>query len=233
MISRHPMADNARSRLIFALDVATLKEARERLPAVAPHVGLVKIGLELFTAAGPEAVRSVKESSGTGVFLDLKLHDIPTTVERAARAASALGVSMLTVHAEGGHAMLEAAARGAGTELRILAVTRLTSGLATPEEVVELARAAEDAGCGGVVCAGSEAAAVRKAVSPEFKIVCPGIRPMGAAPDDQARVVSPRSAIRAGADYIVVGRPIRDAADPAEAARAIVEEIRTSGLSAS
>jgi orotidine-5'-phosphate decarboxylase len=222
------MSDAGQSRLIFALDVPVLAQAEDWLQRLASQVGLFKVGLELFSSAGPEAVRAVMRHGGAGVFLDLKLHDIPTTVERAARAIGALGVRMLTVHAAGGPAMMEAAARGARAadeEVCVLAVTRLTSQAASCEEVVELSRAAETAGCGGVVCAGSEVSAVRRAVSADFRIVCPGVRPAGAAKGDQVRVVTPEQAFRAGADYVVVGRPIRDASDPVAAARAISTEI--------
>ena len=218
------MAHAPQSRLIFSLDVPTLPEAEVWVQRLAAHVGLFKLGLELYAAAGPEAVRRVA-GHGPGIFLDLKLHDIPTTVERATRAVAALGAELLTVHAQGGREMLEAAVRGAGDRLRVLAVTRLTSQAAEPEEVVELARTARAAGCGGVVCAGAEVEAVRKAVGSDFTLVCPGVRPQGEARDDQLRVVTPERAVRAGADYLVVGRPIREAADPVGAARAIVLEI--------
>jgi orotidine-5'-phosphate decarboxylase len=215
-----------RDRLIFALDVPTLDEARAWVDRLAPHVGLFKIGLELFAAAGPEAVRAVAREEGPGLFLDLKLHDIPATVAGAVRAVRRLGgVRMLTVHVDGGREMLEAAVESAGEEICILGVTRLTSLAAAPEEVAELALRAREAGCGGVVCSGAEVAAVRAAVGKRLRLVCPGVRPAGSAPGDQTRVITPREAIRAGADYLVVGRPIRDAADPARAARAIAEEI--------
>lgn len=188
-------------------------------------MGLFKVGLELFIAAGPDAVRRIAGDSGSGVFLDLKLHDIPTTVERAAGSAAQLGVQMLTVHAQGGGAMLEAAVRGAGSGIRVLAVTRLTSEAADPAAVETLALRAQDAGCAGVICAGTEAEQLRNRVGKDFLLVCPGVRPAGAAAGDQVRVVTPADAIRAGADYIVVGRPLRDADDPVQMAMAISEEI--------
>jgi orotidine-5'-phosphate decarboxylase len=188
-------------------------------------VGVFKIGLELWSAAGPEAVRRVREATRATLFLDLKLHDIPATVEGAARALRPLGPAMLTVHASGGKAMLEAAVRGAGPGFRVLGVTRLTSLSASIDEVTELARLAREAGCGGVVCSGAEARAVRQAVGPELRVVCPGVRPAGADVADQVRVMTPAAAIAAGADYLVVGRPIRDAADPLAAAAAIADEI--------
>jgi orotidine-5'-phosphate decarboxylase len=170
------------------------------------------------------------------VFLDLKLHDIPNTVEGAARSAAASGASLLTVHASGGAAMIGAAVRGAGPGVRVLAVTVLTSldaaaldaiGLAGPPEsaVVRLARLAVDAGAGGLVCSPQEVAAVRAAVGPGPLLVVPGVRPAGAARGDQARVATPSDTVRAGADVIVVGRPLREGGDPVAAARAIAAEL--------
>jgi orotidine-5'-phosphate decarboxylase len=169
---------------------------------------------------------------GRPVFLDLKLHDIPATVEGAARSAAASGASLLTVHAAGGAEMVRAAVKGAGGRLRVLAVTVLTSldadaldavGLAGPPEaaVVRLARLAVGAGAGGLVCSPHEVGAVRAAVGAGPLLVVPGVRPEGAARGDQARVATPEAAVAAGADVIVVGRPLRDAPDPVAAARAI------------
>jgi orotidine-5'-phosphate decarboxylase len=173
---------------------------------------------------------------GRPVFLDLKLHDIPATVEGAARSAAATGAALLTVHAAGGPEMVRAAVRGAGPGVRVLAVTVLTSldaaafeeiGLAGPPEaaVVRLARLAVGAGAGGLVCSPQEVAAVRAAVGPGPLLVVPGVRPAGAALGDQARVATPAQAVGAGADVIVVGRPLRDAPDPVAAARAIAAEL--------
>jgi orotidine-5'-phosphate decarboxylase len=212
-------------RLIFPLDVDSLELALPWVERLHGCVGVFKVGLELFSAAGPEAVRAVSRASGAGVFLDLKLHDIPATVERAARALRTVAPAMLTVHGAGGKAMLEAAVRAAGPNVLVLGVTRLTSLHASVDEICELARLAREAGCAGVVCSGAEAAAVRQAVGPGLRIVCPGVRPSGSDPGDQARVVTPEAAIAAGADYVVCGRPIRDAADPVAAARAIADEI--------
>lgn len=209
--------------LIFPLDVPELAQAVVWVERLRESVGGFKIGLELFAAAGPDAVRVVAAKGGS-VFLDLKLHDIPATVERAASALRGLDVAMLSVHAQGGKAMLEAAVSGAGDEVCILGVTRLTSLEASPAEVTELARTAREAGCGGVVCSGVEVASVREAVGPELCIICPGVRPAGAEQSDQIRVVTPAAALRAGADYLVVGRPIRDARDPVARARAILAE---------
>jgi orotidine-5'-phosphate decarboxylase len=215
-----------RERLIFALDVPSLDEAERWVARLSPHVGLFKVGLELFAAAGPDAVRAVVRRSGRGVFLDVKLHDIPATVERAARALSGLeGLRMLTVHAEGGEAMLRAAAKGAGPSIQVLAVTRLTSLEAPADLVTRAASLARETGCGGVVCSGLEAAFVRAAVGPDLAIVCPGVRPEGSDPGDQARAVTPAQAIRAGADYLVVGRPIRDSRDPERVALEIAREV--------
>ncbi len=212
-------------RLILPLDVDSLAQALPWVARLRGCVGIFKVGLELFSAAGPEAVRAVRDASGAGVFLDVKLHDIPATVEGAARALRGLGPAMLTVHTSGGKAMLEAAVRGAGPDVLVLGVTKLTSLHASIDEICDLAGQARDAGCGGIVCSGAEAAAVRRAVGPALRIVCPGVRPIGGDAGDQARVVTATAAIEAGADYVVCGRPIRDAADPVAAANAIADEI--------
>jgi orotidine-5'-phosphate decarboxylase len=225
----------ARDRLCAALDFSTWAAAEPFARVVAPEVGMLKVGLELFAAEGPPAVRAAA-ALGRPVFLDLKLHDIPNTVEGAARSAAASGASLLTVHASGGPAMVAAAVRGAGAGVRVLAVTVLTSldaaalariGLAgTPEEAVtRLARLAVDAGAGGLVCSPLEVAAVRAAVGAGPLLVVPGVRPAGAAKGDQARVATPAEAVRAGADVLVLGRPLRDAADPAAAARAVAGDL--------
>ncbi len=219
------MARSGSDRLIFPLDVESLALALPWVERLRGSVGVFKVGLELFSAAGPEAVRAVRDASGANVFLDVKLHDIPATVEGAARSLRAVAPAMLTVHAAGGKAMLEGAVRASDPSTLVLAITRLTSLSATVDEVCELARIAREAGCGGVVCSGAEAAAVRSAVGPSLRIVCPGVRPDGGDPGDQARVVTPEAAIAAGADYVVCGRPIRDAADPVAAAHAIADEI--------
>jgi len=225
----------ARQRICAALDFAGWTEAEAFARAIAPHVGMLKVGLELFSAEGPPVVRAAA-TLGLPVFLDLKLHDIPATVEGAARSAAATGAALLTVHASGGPEMVRAAVRGAGGRLRILAVTVLTSldgealeriGLAGPPQaaVLRLARLAVEAGAGGLVCSPHEVAAVRAAVGPGPLLVVPGVRPAGSARGDQARVASPADAVRAGADVIVVGRPLRDAPDPVAAARAIAAEL--------
>src|SRR5512142_1712438 len=222
-------------RICAAVDFGTWREAEPFARAVAPAVGMLKVGLELFVAEGPRAVRAAA-ALGRPVFLDLKLHDIPNTVEGAARSAAASGAALLTVHAGGGAAMIGAAVRGAGPGVRVLAVTVLTSldapaldaiGLAGPPQdaVVRLARLAVAAGAGGLVCSPQEVRAVRAAVGPGPLLVVPGIRPAGASLGDQARVATPAAAVADGADVIVVGRPIREAADPVAAAQRIAAEL--------
>jgi orotidine-5'-phosphate decarboxylase len=222
-------------RIVVALDVPTLDEARDLAAALTGHVGWVKVGLELFTAFGPDAVRAVAEYAP--VFVDLKLHDIPTTVERAAARVADLGVGLLTVHASGGPAMVEAAVRGLGAGGEVLAVTVLTSmgedDLAVvgqpgaAEQVPALARMAVEAGAPGLVCAPPDLRAVRAAVGADVRLVTPGVRPAGASADDQARVATPAGAVADGADLLVIGRPITRADDPVAAARAIAAELAT------
>lgn len=232
----------ARDRIFVALDTADPARALALGRALRGRVGGLKIGLEAFVSAGPGLVREVL-ALRLPVFLDLKLHDIPATVEGAARAAGRLGAALLTVHGLGGERMIAAAVRGSreGAEEagapppRILAVTVLTShdeadlariGLPAPASraVERLAALAADAGAGGVVCSPLEIGIVRRAF-PEATVVVPGIRPRGAARNDQARVTTPREAVAAGADRLVIGRPITGAPDPAAAADAIASEI--------
>jgi len=225
-----------REQLAFPLDVATLAEANGLLDVLHEEVGVFKVGLELYTAAGPAAVAAV-HAHARRTFLDLKLHDIPATVERAVAAATDLDVAYLTVHAAAGPAALQAAARvAAGSSLRLLAVTVLTSadaamlaaiGLQGPvsDAVTRLARLALDSGIDGLVCAASECAELRAHFGSEVLLVTPGVRPTGDSAQDQKRVATPSAAIAAGADVIVVGRPIRDAADPRAKAHDIVREI--------
>ena len=223
-----------RERLIFALDVPSADEAKRLLDRVGDAVGFVKIGLELFTAAGPDIVRWAV-AQHKRVFLDLKLLDIGETVKRATAAAAELDVTFLTVHAAGQTVRAAVEGRGRGP-MKILAVTVLTSfseadlqesGVAESirDTVLRRARLAASAGADGVVASGGEAAMIRKVLGKEPLIVVPGIRPAGSSHDDQIQVTTPAGAIAAGADYLVVGRPIRDAADPAAAARAIQAEI--------
>lgn len=225
---------NPRDRLIVALDVASRDEALRIVDQLHGLAGVFKIGLQVFTAVGPDLVREIV-ARGETVFLDLKLHDIPNTVEKAAASAQALGVSMLTVHAAGGPSMLRAA-RSAAPQLRILGVTILTSLAETDLEsigftsgleanVLRLARLAREADLAGVVASPREIAAVRKACGSDFLIVTPGIRSSRDVAGDQQRTLSAGEAIRAGADYIVVGRPITAAPDPRAAAQQILDEL--------
>lgn len=231
--------NGARSRLAFPLDYPTLEQARRGAELVCGSVGVLKVGLELFVSEGPKSVALGREL-GCEVFLDLKLHDIPETVERAVASAAALGVRFLTVHASGGPRMLEAAARRTereNTGLVLLAVTVLTSldsadltatGVAggAAEQALRLARLAQQSGVNGWVCSVAEVSRLRSELGPSAVLVTPGIRPSGAGGgDDQKRVGSPTEAIRAGSSLLVVGRPIRDAADPAAAALAVLREI--------
>jgi orotidine-5'-phosphate decarboxylase len=229
------MLMEARDRLIVALDVQDASAARALVDRLAGRVGLFKVGSQLFTAAGPDFVREIV-GRGERVFLDLKFHDIPNTVAGAVAAASRLGVRLVDVHGLGGRAMMEAAAGATDDRTRLLAITVLTShdeaalepiGLAgpIPAAVQRLARLARDAGLDGVVASPHEVALVRAACGPDFLIVTPGVRPAGAAKGDQSRLATPSAALAAGADYVVVGRPIIEAADPAAAADAIVGEM--------
>jgi len=220
-------------RLIVALDVPTLEEAESLARRLVGAVGWFKVGLELFAAHGPEAVSAIR---GHGpVFLDVKLHDIPTTVERAAARIAELGVGLVTVHAGGGAEMVAAAVRGLGGHGEVLAVTVLTSTSDTElaamgsepaaSQVPRLARLATGAGAPGLVCAPRDLAAVRDAVGPAVRLVTPGVRPAGAGTDDHARAATPAEAIADGADLLVIGRPITRAEDPVSAAEAIAASI--------
>jgi orotidine-5'-phosphate decarboxylase len=217
---------SARDRLIVALDVPTAAHAMTLVDRLAGQVGMFKVGSQLFTAQGPELVKELV-SRGEKVFLDLKYHDIPNTVAAAVGEASRLGVSLLTVHALGGRAMIEAA-MGALPALgtRLLAVTVLTSHDQETLAVRRLAVLARDANADGVVASPHEVGLIRQACGPGVLVVTPGIRPAGAARGDQARAATPATALAAGADYLVVGRPIIEARDPAEAAAAIIAEMR-------
>lgn len=220
--------------LIVALDTIDAAQAARWAAAVAPHAGMVKLGLEFFAANGPAGVAAL---AGAPVFLDLKLHDIPNTVAGAVRAVLKLRPALLTLHAAGGAAMIQAArAAAAGSGTRLLAVTVLTSldaaalaetGVAggPRQHVLRLARLALAAGADGLVCSAHEVAMLREALGDGPLLVVPGIRPAGSAVDDQARTMTPREAAGAGADWLVVGRPITQAADPAVAAAAIAAEI--------
>lgn len=228
-----------RERLIIALDFPDALQARRAAAAVGGTAGWLKIGKQLFTAEGPAIVRELTQA-GHNIFLDQKFHDIPATVAGAVKAAAALGVGIITVHASGGSAMLRAAVQAAGESEAppiIVAVTVLTSqtdaelqetGVAgrVIDHVLRLASLARAAGCDGVVASAKEAPDIRRELGTGFAIITPGVRPAGAAHHDQARVVTPAEAIQAGATHMVVGRPITEAADPAAAAMQIVEEIK-------
>ena len=227
-----------RQRLIVALDVSSAAAAQKIVAAVGDSAHAYKVGMQLYTAEGPAVVRELV-GSGRRVFLDLKYHDIPNTVGAAVREAAQLGISMLTVHASGGAKMLRAAAeaaQGTNPNLLVLAVTVLTSlddadlnmlGLrgGVLDQVLRLAALALSNGCQGIVASALEAAALREEFGRDFTIVTPGVRPAGSGADDQARVVTPAEAIAAGASYIVVGRPITEALDPASEARAILGQL--------
>ena len=227
-----------RDRLIVALDVSSATQARQIVQSIGETASTYKIGKQLFTAEGPQIVRDLV-SSGRKVFLDLKFHDIPNTVAAAVGEAAKLGASMMTVHASGGSKMLKAAAEAAAqsaSKPMVLAVTVLTS-LSDSDiaeigvegnvitQVIMLGSLARKAGCGGLVASAREAAELRRELGQDFAIVTPGVRPAGSSAGDQARVLTPKEAIAAGATYLVVGRPILEASNPAQAAAAIGSEI--------
>lgn len=230
-----PASSGMRERLIVALDVPSAGEAQKLVARIGDAAGIYKVGLQLFTGEGPSIVRDLV-SSGRRVFLDLKLHDIPTTVALAVKSAVELGAHMLTVHASGGTAMLRAATEAAAGRMNILAVTVLTSlndddmeeiGISgrVSDQVLRMAALAQRSGCQGIVTSPREALMVRKAMGEGFAIVTPGIRPAGAETNDQQRIATPRQAISNGVSHIVVGRPITHAPDPAKAAEAIIAEM--------
>ncbi len=233
---------DGRKRIAVALDASERSRLLELARLVGPAVGVLKVGLEAFCGHGPELVREL--AALAPVFLDLKLHDIPNTVGGAAAAAARTGASILNVHAGGGAEMMRAAgerAREAATSAglpvpKVIAVTVLTSldaaalaevgfAGAPREAALRLALLARQAGLDGVVCSPEEIGTIRSACGPEFLLVVPGIRPAGSAAGDQKRIATPRAAARAGADLLVIGRPITGAPDPAAAARAIADEI--------
>jgi orotidine-5'-phosphate decarboxylase len=232
--------DEARKKIIFALDVHDLAEIDRYAEMLSGKVGMFKIGKELFTSCGLEAVHTVQRHGGE-VFLDLKYHDIPNTVAKAMVAAARLGVQLANLHALGGAEMMETTVREVHREFgdnrpRLLAVTILTSSTAetlqrvgiehpVEEMVVRLARLAQEAGMDGVVASPLEIGPIRAACGPDFLIVTPGVRPSFAAVDDQKRIMTPGEAVAAGADYLVIGRPIAKAADPVAATELIVDEI--------
>lgn len=230
-------------RLITALDVPDADRALALADALGPSGGFVKVGLELFSAAGPAVVTALRDR-GRDIFLDLKYHDIPNTVASAARQAARLGASLCTIHAANGRAALEAAAAAlaeappgpGGRRPALLAVTVLTSlsaadledvapgGGTLPERIARLAALAWDSGCDGLVCSAADLPELRRALGPDPLVVTPGIRPASGAADDQKRIATPRQAAEAGADFLVIGRPVTGAADPAAALAAIAAE---------
>lgn len=234
----------ARERLVLALDVDDFKTAEELVSGLGDYLGAFKIGNQLFTAEGPKVVDMVNKKGGK-VFLDLKFHDIPNTVARAAEVATKLGVSIFNVHTSGGYEMMRATAEATAKisqELAIkkpiiLGVTLLTSinqeilekeiGIKKrlEEQVIHLAKLAKASGLDGVVASSWEIQGIRKACGEDFVILTPGIRPGGDSPDDQKRIMTPGEAIKLGADFLVVGRPIRNAANPIEAAKQILKEM--------
>jgi orotidine-5'-phosphate decarboxylase len=230
-----PASSGMRERLIVALDVSSAGEAQRLVQRIGEAAGIYKVGLQLFTAEGPALVRDLV-ASGRRVFLDLKLHDIPNTVSHAVKAAAELGAYMLTVHASGGRAMLQAAVEASAGRVNLLAVTVLTSlsdsdlqEVGVPDRVVDqalrMAELARSSGCQGIVSSPRELLPLRKLLGDGFAIVTPGIRPAGAETHDQQRTATPAQAISDGASHIVVGRPITHAADPVQAAQAIIAEM--------
>ena len=237
MNSEEPRKNKA-ERVIVALDVPSPAEALKLVDQLSGTISFFKIGLQLYTACGPEIVRSVRDA-GASVFLDLKLHDIPNTVAKAVHSASELGVQMLTVHLSGGRQMLTAAAGACPADLLLLGVTVLTSsieetlretgvGASVEEQVVRLAQLGSTAGIGGLIASPHELRALRRAVGDKVTIITPGVRPTWSAADDQKRFTTPRQAFENGADYIVVGRPITAQLDPRAAAQKLVAELTES-----
>jgi orotidine-5'-phosphate decarboxylase len=232
----------ARDYIIFPLDLSRRQDAETYIARLADSVGMFKVGLELFVHAGPEIINLIGERGPAQIFLDLKLHDIPATVERAMTAIAALGVRFATVHCGENLKMLEAAVAGSRGEVGVLGVTVLTSVSATDLEragyrpefrdhldklVLKRAAEAQEAGCAGVVCSGREASIIKSALGQDFLAVTPGIRPQWSLgkEDDQARATTPEKAIKGGSDYLVIGRPIRDANDPRAAAEKVAAEV--------
>ncbi len=232
----HPVPINEKNKIILALDVPGAEEARDLIRRVGARVGLYKVGLQLFTRCGPDIVKEIRDA-GAGVFLDLKFFDIPNTVRHAVESAVALGAEMLTVHLGGGPGMLAAAAQAAqGSDTLVLGVTVLTSWddatLAAvgchgsvEDQVVRLARLGGECGIRGLVCSPREITPLRETLGASPILVTPGIRPAWAGADDQKRMLAPAEAVAAGANYLVIGRPITAHADPAAAAQRILDEL--------
>ena len=233
--------EEAIKKIIFALDVKGLDEVAKWAELLSPHVGMFKVGKQLYTACGPEAVRMIRKAGGS-VFLDLKYHDIPNTVAMATLEAARLGATLCDLHALGGYEMMAKTMEALDKEFsaavrpRVLAITILTSSneetlrgvgidIPVPDMVVKLAQLAKKAGVDGVVASPQEVGLIRQACGDDFLVVTPGVRPTFAATDDQKRIMTPAEAVKAGADYLVIGRPIAAAENPVKAAEAIVEEI--------
>ncbi len=236
----------AKDYIVFPLDLPSERAARECVAMLSGHVGMFKVGLELFIGSGPDIIRHIRDVGSAKIFLDLKLHDIPETVCRSMERIADLGVDFATVHCGESQAMLEAAVRGSRGKVKILGVTVLTSvqhqdvaaagfrdefAADLSKLVVKRALMAKDAGCAGVICSGLEVRMIKEQAGTDFVAVTPGIRPAweGMTADDQQRVTTPAQAIQNGSDYLVIGRPIRDADDPKAAAIRISEEILRKG----
>jgi len=232
----------AKDFIVFPLDVPSKKEAEKYAALLSGEVGMFKVGLELFIQEGPGIVEVVKSVGGARVFLDLKLHDIPETVFRAMGRVAEIGVDFVTIHGGESKEMIEAAVKGAGGNVGVLGVTALTSVSSDDlrkagfkeslfsdmsKLVLERAKMFHSAGCAGAVCSGRESKKIKDRFGESFEIVTPGIRPHweGVAKGDQKRVTTPFEAVKNGSDYLVIGRPIRDAHDPVEAARRVAKEI--------
>ncbi len=224
---------NRTPELILALDVDNFDRAKNFVHKLYPRIKIFKVGPQLFTAAGPEIIEFINEK-GAGAFLDLKLFDIPNTVANAVGQALRLKVKMLTLHIQGGKEMLKAAVKAADEESRkvglkrplLIGVTVLTSQSAGSNQVLRLARAGLDCGLEGVVCAAKEARLLRKKIRQKFLIITPGIRSEGHKKDDQSRIATAQEAVKAGADYLVVGRPILEAKNPIKATEKIFESLQ-------
>ncbi len=227
--ARYAVRDTRYAKVIVALDVDTFERARYFVDRLSPAVQIFKVGSQLFTAAGPRVIEYIR-NKGAEVFLDLKFHDIPNTVAGAVRQAVRLETRLLTVHISGGKEMIAAAARAAQSEAKFLrrrrplliGVTVLTSQEAGPAEVLKLAKAGLAAGLDGIVCSAREVRLLRKTIRKKFIIVTPGIRPKTASADDQKRTATAEDALNAGSDYLVVGRPVLEAADPLQALAGIL-----------
>ncbi len=233
----------AKDYIVFSLDVPSLKKAEQYIELLSEYVGMFKVGLELFISSGPEIIKIIKTSGKAKIFLDLKLHDIPATVSRAMASIADLGVDFATVHCGENKEMLEAAVAGSAGKVSVVGVTVLTS---VSEEdidaagfrpefssdisrlVMNRAKMAKDAGCAGIVCSGLEVKMIKENFGKGFVALTPGIRPSweGMNKDDQRRITTPAQAIENGSDYLIIGRPIRDAKNPKEAAIHIAEEIK-------